>query len=758
MFGALIGYSLIFILGYLLLLQLRNNVSGFEAIFISFLLGNANVVLVLVIFGILGHLDLGIYLLAIEVVCLISLLYKNKSLSRLKAPSLFVRLKWIDVVFILFIVIGLSFRFSLLWTHVPNTAWDALKFYLPWTNQLFEQNAIPNFDLTFNSGEPIGHSISFVVIGYLLYFLNGGANEILIYTISPVYALMTTFMVYVFFHRLFGNKKLAYIASAIFALVPLNVSLGSLPYVESMLSFYVMAFFLYINRPNVAGVSAALAMLTKYSGFILPFILVCHLLWKRELKSIVSSALIASLFIIPWYVRNILLYSNPLPFMAFSVKVFEQPPQSLDILWDHWNIQFLDPLSSFLNFLLNSDILAMISRLVLLGYVPYAVIRRRSTAFYVTAFLAFLLFAFVAGEQDTRYFLPFFPLCLVAFMDLRKVVNSGLEKGWRAVPLDVLVVLFCMSFLGGYASSYLLNVQVVGVVALLSLIIGALWWVMRSRLWHVVISMKYVVVVGLISLIIFSFLSQSYDPARIVREQTPEWQSDVFDMIDYIEALPDKGGHFLTVEDPGVRYYAGVQSYELTDPYGAIKLDGLFDSPKIQGVFFGAYFRRLTTQEKSVLEGSRYDNVNNVEADVISVALRFSELESGEQSLILCYKGSGHIQNSESLPTSNKTWKIFTKQFAANSSDYTLTIETSSWLMLRFVLLVPLKSYSANYVDWLSNKVREYDIKYVILSNSLSHVWVYYYYSVFAFLYLPEGAEFFERIYVSDYWELYKVK
>jgi 4-amino-4-deoxy-L-arabinose transferase-like glycosyltransferase len=723
------------------------------------LLGNANVILVLLIFGILGHLDLGVYLLVIEVPCLVFLLYRRKSLSELKAPSFFVELRWIDVAFSMFIVIGLIFRFSLLWTYVPNTAWDALKFYLPWTNQLFVQNAIPNFDLTFNAGEPIGHSISFVLIGYLLYFFNGSANEILVYTISPVYALITTIMVYVFFHKLFGNKKLAYIAGAAFALVPLNVSLGSLPYVEAMLSFYVMAFFLYLDRPNIAGVAAGLAVLTKYSGFILPFILACLLLWKRELKPLVSSALIASLFTIPWYVRNILLYSNPLPFMAFSVKVFERPPQSLDVLWGQWNIQFLDPLSNFINFLFNGDILAVMARLILLVYIAYAVIRRRPTALYLSAFLAFLLFALVAGEHDTRYFLPFFPLCLVAFMDLRKVFNNGLERGWRALPLDILVVLLSMSFLGGYVSSYLLDVQVIVVIVLLLGVIGLLWLTMRSRLWHFKVPIKYMIVFGIASMVIFSCLSQAYDPARIIREQTPEWQSNILDMIDYIEAIPGKGGHyFLTVEDPGIRYYAGIRSYELTDPYGAIRLDGLFDSPNVQGVFFGAYFTRLATQEKSVLEGSSYENLNNVEADVIIVTLRFSELEIGNYSLILQYKGSGRIQDSESLPTSNKTWNVFTKQFAANGSDYTLRIENSGSLMLRFVLLVPLRSFPSSYVDWLSNMMKGYDIKYVILSSALIHVWVYYYYSVFAFAYLPEGTKLFQRTYVSDYWEVYEVR
>jgi len=759
MFGALITYPLIFVVGYLLLLQIKKSTSGFETIYISFLLGTANVILVLLVFGILGHLDWGVYSLAIEIVFLVFLLQRKGSLSKSKPQNIFIRGRWAEASFILLIAIGISLRFSLLWTHIPNTAWDALKFYLPWSKQLFELNAIPNFDLTFNAGEPFGHSISFVIIGYLLYFLNGGVNEILIYTISPTYALMTSLMIYVFVHKVLKDKKSAYLACAVSVLIPLNVNVGSIPYVEAMLSFYVLAFFLFIDHPNIAGLAAALAILTKYSGFVLPFILVGYMLWKRNVKAIMSTVFIASLFIVPWYIKNMLVYGNPLPFMAFAVKVFEHPPESLNVLWSHWQIRFFDPIGGLVNFLLSDEILSLMSRLVFLGYIFYAALKKKATAFYVGSFLAFLFLFLVSGEHDARYFLPFFPLCLVAFFDIMKIIDVKIGNVWRAAPFDVLMVVFSMTFLSGYASSYLLNTYVLVALLILVLITVLLWQIMRFKQWCVTISLKYIIVAGLTSLIAFSFLSLSYQPLLIVKEQSPNWQSGLIDMINHIKTLPDKNEyHFLTVEDPGIRYYADIRSYELTDPYGAIKLDELFDLPPVQGVFFGADPRRGETRKHTVLAGSNYENVNNVEATVNNVAFNFSGLEDDEYSLIIHYKGSGFIQNRESLRTSNEIWSIFTTRVTANSTDYTLTLNKSSWLMLRFVILVPSKLYSVNYIDWLLGVLEKHDIEYVILSNVLSQVWVHYYYSIFTFIYLPESSTFFERVYTSEYWELYKVR
>ena len=78
--------------------------------------------------------------------------------------------------------------------------------------------------------------------------------------------------------------------------------------------------------------------------------------------------------------------------------------------------------------------------------------------------------------------------------------------------------------------------------------------------------------------------------------------------------------------------------------------------------------------------------------------------------------------------------------------------------MLRFVLLVPSKIFTASYTDWVHTVLGKQDIRYVVLSNVLSQVWVYYYYSIFTFLYLQESSSLFERIYASDYWELYEMK
>jgi hypothetical protein len=760
MFGALIGYPLIFVLGYLLHLQIKKPTHGLETLILSFLLGTANVIFVLLIFGILGHLDLGVYSLAVEVFCLVFLLGRKASLSKLKFHNIYVNGKWSDVFFILLIATGLALRFGLLWSYIPNTAWDGLKFYLPWTKQLFEQNAIPNFDFTFNAGEPFGHSISFVVIGYLLYFLNNGVNEVMVYTISPVFSLMTTLMVYILVRKLLNSNKLGYIAGAIYVFIPLNLFVDAMPYVEAMLAFFTLAFFLYIDYPSLAAVSASLATLTKYSGFVLLLLIIGYLLWRRNMKALLHCILFIFLFTAPWYFRNVILYHNPLPFQALPLKIFENPPKAFDVLEQYGSqMHLFDPISSLLSFFSLSDLLSTLSRFVVLVYAFYAIAQRKKIAFYMVSFLTFLFVLILSSERDPRYLIPFYPLLLVAFMDMILSTEMEIKSSWQRILIETLIAFFAMVVLNGSVVLYLLQVHVLIALLILGSVTLLLMWRFRRSPMRVGISMKYVFAGGLLGLTVFSCLAQSYRPFAVAEQQYPDWQCGLVDLISYIQSVPDRWKcHFLLIEDPGIRYYANLNSYELTDPYGAIKLSDLFDTPRVQAVFFGAESRRLYSQ--GILQiGSDYTNVNNLEAMINSITLQFSDLVVSEDYLLVMrYKGAGYIRNSSILPASEKAWGTFTQEFNIKSPRFILTITKNSMLMLRFLLLIPLKLFSASYVNWLRNALESHDIKYIVTSEALSNVWVYCYYSIFSFLYLQVSSGYFQKLYTSDYWELYRVE
>lgn len=761
MFGALIAYALIFFIGYLILVLTRKKVSILEVIFLSFMLGTSNVIFILMVFGIAGRLDIGVYTLLIEATILLFLVFrKNKSLTGLVAPKLILESISSNVPFVLLIIIGLSLPLTSLWAYSPNVAWDSLKFYLPWTTQLYELNLIPNFDYTFNAGEPLGHSISFVSLGYLLYFFNGRVNESLVYTISPIYSAMTTLMVYVFVRKLLNDRRLGYVGAAIFALLPLNISVGSIPYVDAMLSFYILAFFFFLDSPRLSAVAASLSILTKYSGFVLPLLLMGYLFHKRKIRMLPLTLFILALITVPWYLRNILLYNNPLPFMASTVKIFENPPEAFDILVRYGSqMNLFNPTANALGFFITNNLLVMLSRLIVLAYVLYAVVKKKATAFYMLSFLSFLVIFWLSGERDVRYLLPFYPICLIAFMDILKRVKIKTNNIWYHVLFGISIALFSMSFLDNSGIQYLFQIYTLVALSVWGFISLVITWRWPQGLPPLVIPMKFIIVVGLISSIVFSVMTQSYVPMVIVKDQLPNWQSGLIELIEHIRSLPDKNqGHFLMIEDPGIRYYADINSYELTDAYGPIRLNDLFDSPKTQIVFFGLDSRRMETQKASVLEEeSDYENVNNVEAAVDHVVLRFPELQSGEYVLITKYKGSGYIEDHGSLPTSNKTWNTFFNKFMVEDYLFMVTLTKTNWLMLQFVLLVPSKLYSGNYANWLLTVLENHDIDYIILSNVLSQVWVYHYYSIFAFIHLPESSTLFERIYTSDYWELYKV-
>jgi hypothetical protein len=193
MFGALITYPLIFLTGYLLLSLLnRRQLHLSETLILSFLLGTANIIFILFLFGTTSKLSIGIYAWLVELVGLTLILvkrFKGRLKQLLLKPPPF-HLNFINPAFIP-ILIGLGYLFLLLWSSLPPKAWDALTFYLPWAKQFLQYDKIPNFDYDFNAGYPIPFAISFCLLAYLLYFWSGGVNEMLAYTISPIYALMT---------------------------------------------------------------------------------------------------------------------------------------------------------------------------------------------------------------------------------------------------------------------------------------------------------------------------------------------------------------------------------------------------------------------------------------------------------------------------------------------------------------------------------------------------------------------------------------
>jgi len=147
-----------------------------------------------------------------------------------------------------------------------------------------------------------------------------------------------------------------------------------------------------------------------------------------------------------------LLFNNPLTFMAFSVKTFETPPEAFDILVRHGSqMSLFDPLVNVLDFFSTNDLLAAVSRLIVLLYVAYAILRKKILAFYMVSFLTFFFVFWFSGERDVRYLIPFYPLCLFAFMDMMHRVNRKVKNIWYRALLGILIGLFSITFFAGSA-------------------------------------------------------------------------------------------------------------------------------------------------------------------------------------------------------------------------------------------------------------------------------------------------------------------
>jgi 4-amino-4-deoxy-L-arabinose transferase-like glycosyltransferase len=257
----------------------------------------------------------------------------------------------------------------------------------------------------------------------------------------------------------FMDKRLAYLASFLFALAPLMLQWGFRILGEApglffvMLSFYMIILAKEKNKLiyiALAAIFSAYAFLSRFALLIFPFCIVIYFLLQKKSRHLLFFSIFFILALSPWLYYNTVTYNNPVWDVLEYNKVVKE-----------WT--FLEPIPQQLyNLLVNLRVLLPFA---IIGTVSFILSKEKKSlkfliVFYVLVSLAYYLF-FVKMKAD-RYFLAFLPFLYILGFEGLAFINSKLANlkpgrfNWKKIFFAFLLVLIILDAVSG--SIYTLEV------------------------------------------------------------------------------------------------------------------------------------------------------------------------------------------------------------------------------------------------------------------------------------------------------------
>ncbi len=248
------------------------------------------------------------------------------------------------------LIIGILLRFAIAF-FIAHPAGDSC-WHLSVSRFIAENYQLPFDENLDRTGifwpAPLFHIIS--AFFYTLFSVFGAsAAEFGLKMVSPLAGAGILILVYMVINKRIG-PKIAFFAAVFAAFLPINVYFSTIAYMEALLAFFAMLSFYFAleRRYLFSGISAGLAMLTKFNGlFVIPvilFVIYLDYAYNKKLignkkktffrilsdKSFLKSC---SLFFFSaiiiggiWFVRNYILFGNP--FWPFLQNVFGGPAEA----------------------------------------------------------------------------------------------------------------------------------------------------------------------------------------------------------------------------------------------------------------------------------------------------------------------------------------------------------------------------------------------------------------------------------------------
>ncbi|MCK5282781.1 MAG: glycosyltransferase family 39 protein [Nanoarchaeota archaeon] len=168
---------------------------------------------------------------------------------------------------------------------------------------------------------PLYHIIA---SAFYMIFESFGAGGMAFRIVNPLFGSLTVLFTYFLLNEFFDNKKMIFWSVFFVSFLPLHLYFSSIPHIDILVSFLTILtiFFLIKKMYFLTGVSFGLAMLSKYSGpfifFIICFYLYQNFKSKQFMKKIAIISIPAFLIAFPWYIRNWILLGNPVwPMLGF---------------------------------------------------------------------------------------------------------------------------------------------------------------------------------------------------------------------------------------------------------------------------------------------------------------------------------------------------------------------------------------------------------------------------------------------------------
>jgi len=337
------------------------------------------------------------------------------------------------------IIVLLSFYHALAF---PESSWDALYYHGPAGKAFYEANSIPFEKLIYNSQLqlPAGAHVF-----YTWFYEFNGFNDAFARLMSPMFFLASLVLVYLFANRLF-DKKIAEYSVLFFSLVPIVIANSMVMYTD-LIAVFLGLFSVYLAYLGVkeggmkyfalAGIMGGFATLVKTPAFLFPLIIVALLLYEKKFKEI----LVYLCFFIPmtalWYLRSLLLFSNP--FYPFNIGKTAVSP--------------LDPITFIKALLFDSKITYSYGAgplLLTFGLIGFLSLKLRQKANRML--LAYLAISFLVVlalyRADGRAYIPLYPaLAIVCALGYSRLKDS-LSRHVRIISAAVLtiIILFSLAF------------------------------------------------------------------------------------------------------------------------------------------------------------------------------------------------------------------------------------------------------------------------------------------------------------------------
>jgi len=433
-----IGFAFIVVNGLLLSYVLtKNRVDTLERFLLSIGFGFGVVYLVMILIGILWEISIFTIILA-QVSLFISLLLAaffrglkpsfNGCLRLKKKILLIAKFNRFDAI--LLIIIAIFVIVAIYQTVAyPAIEWDSLAYGVNYAKIIFEEGKIPliagpSIGLEMSASYPPGVQL----LAVYCYVFAGNAGDFYFRILQPIFGLATIIATYKFALIVTKNRTAA--VFAMFALCSMSTFWELFVHetyfmgLTLMLTLSALFFFKAYNsndadakKYEIAGtLFCGFSALTSYIGIFSFGLLLLYSMSRRlSVKRFIGLAVLASVIILPWYMRNFLLLRNPVyPFFGIGNYLDPVLLNSTMQHFQNWSkVPFFDLFS----------IICKIGAGILCLAIIYLTVAKRKQFHLILPFYLFLVGLAIMGVH-----IPFVRYLIIALPALAIILSASVKS------------------------------------------------------------------------------------------------------------------------------------------------------------------------------------------------------------------------------------------------------------------------------------------------------------------------------------------